>query len=78
MMRGEHKEPVKLKASFSVEAAWVFGIILLVIYTAIGVSFTLYHKACVFVEKTTPDKWDAVGAFRLLQMGENILEGLKD
>ncbi|MBR1629103.1 MAG: hypothetical protein IJ679_07550 [Lachnospiraceae bacterium] len=65
-----------LRASLTVEAAWVFGIALLVIYGMMGVSFALYRDAFSFVENTGPDDWKALQTFRLLQMGKDALEGM--
>lgn len=61
------------KASFSVEAAWVFGISMIVIYMVIAFSFTLYREAYNYIEETAVDDIDAVKLFRLAQMGEDIL-----
>lgn len=61
------------KASFSVEAAWVFGISMLIIYAVIAFSFTLYRETYDFVEETKADELDAVKTFRLVQMGEDVL-----
>ena len=62
------------KAAFSVEAAWVFGICMLLIYGIIGLSFSLYRDSFQFVKKTTPDQWEAVKTFRLVQAGEELLD----
>lgn len=61
------------KASFSVEAAWVFGISMLIIYAVIAFSFTLYRETYDFVKETKVDELDAVKTFRLVQMGEDVL-----
>ena len=61
------------KAAFSVEAAWVFGITMLIIYAVIAFSFVLYRDSYQFVKQTTPDKWEAVKMFRLAQTGEDII-----
>lgn len=61
------------KASFSVEAAWVFGISVIIIYAVIAFSFTLYRETYDFVEETKVDELDAVKTFRLVQMGEDVL-----
>ena len=76
MNEGTGTRCLSLKASLTVEAAWVFGITMLLIYSIMAYSFTLYSGAKEYVDKTSPDEWDAVGAFRLVDMGENILEGL--
>ncbi len=73
----ESEKHTALKGAFSVEAAWVFGITMLLIYSIIAFSFKLYSSAIDFIENTSEDKWEAVQAFRLLQAGEDILKGLK-
>ena len=60
------------KASFSVEAAWIFGISLLLIYVTIALSFHLYKQSKDYVDGTTPKEFDAVKTFRLVQMGEDL------
>lgn len=61
------------KASFSVEAAWVFGISMLIIYAVIVFSFTLYQETYDYIIGTKADGIDAVKLFRLAQMGEDVL-----
>ena len=72
------KNNYQLKAIMTVEASFVFGICILVIYLMISVSFILYNHSYTFVEETTPDELDAVRIFRLAQMGEDILNEFKE
>ncbi len=64
---------MKFKAALSVEASWVFGISMLVIYSMLGLSFTLYHETYQYIREKEPYEMDAVKAFRLVQMGEDLL-----
>ncbi len=61
-----------LKASYSVETAWVFGISLMVIYMVIALSFFLYSDTCEYIDSVSSEEVNAVKVFRAIQNGEEI------
>lgn len=64
------------KAAFSVEAAWVFGISLIILYILIAFSFTMYQETYDYIDATEADELNAVQTFRLVQEGKTVVSGL--
>ena len=59
---------LNFKASFSVEAAWIFGISLLVIYLMICFSFNLYKEANDTINSVTAEVSEPVKKFRMMEI----------
>ncbi len=62
------------KAALTLEASWVFGISMLVIYSMLALSFHLYQETGRYIEQKEPQDIDVVKVFRLTEMGEDLLE----
>lgn len=65
---------MRRKAVLTVEASWVFGISLIIIYCMLALSFSLYHETSQYITKKEPHEINAVKLFRLVKMGEELLE----
>lgn len=63
-----------MKASYSVEGSWIFGITMVVIYLMLAFSFELYSNVSETIENTKIEDSDSVRKFRLLQMGKSLVE----
>ena len=55
---------MKLKGSYTVEAAAIISLCMLILSVAICLSFDIYRE-CVEYVKYRPDKFDAVSLFRM-------------
>ena len=65
---------MRRKAVLTVEASWVFGISLIIIYGMLALSFSLYHETSQYIKQKEPQEINAVKLFRLVKMGEELLE----
>ncbi|MDC7278943.1 hypothetical protein NXH64_05425 [Butyrivibrio fibrisolvens] len=54
---------MRLKGSYTVEAAYVFSFCILIVGMAICIAFDLFYEALDYVSYQ-PDAFDAVGLFR--------------
>ena len=63
-----------MKAVLTVEASYVFGITLIIIYIVVAFSFTMYSETYSYVNKIKPDEIDVVTGFKLLSEGKEIIE----
>lgn len=65
------------KASYTIEASWIFGISIIVIFAAIMTSVMLYGNTCEYIDNVSVDRINAVGTFRLLEEGIQTGRDLK-
>lgn len=65
-----------LKASYTVEAAFIMGICLLVIMVCLILGFTIYHETIEYMDATVVEDFDIVERFRQIHMGKDFVGGL--
>ena len=63
-----------MRAVMTVEASFVFGITLIVIYTVIAFSFTMYSETYSYMDTVKFDEIDVVAAFKLLSEGTKLIK----
>ena len=69
---------MRLKAVYTLEAAWVISICMLVIGSAIALSYHIYESSLNYVAETTPQEFDAALRFRELNAGKELFGDISD
>ena len=68
---------MRLKGSYTVEAAYVFSFCILIVGIAIGVSFDMFYTAIDYVSYSS-DEFDAVNLFRAKEGVIGVIHAIFD
>ena len=68
---------LKLKGSYTVEAAYIFSFCILIVGMAIGIAFDLFYEALEYVSYE-PDGFDAVSLFRTKEGVVGVIHAIFD
>lgn len=68
----------QVRAAYTVEAALVMGICLVMVLTCIMLAFKIYSESTEYISQTEVSEMDVVEKFRLFQMGKDVVGGLKN
>ena len=67
---------MRLKGVYTVEAAWVISICLMIMGGAIITSYQIYHSSLSYVRETAPKDFDAALRFREISVGKDIVTSI--
>ena len=67
---------MRLKEVYTVEAAWVMSICMIVIGGALITSYHIYDNSLSYVRETGPKEYDAALRFREISVGKDIVGSL--
>ncbi len=65
---------MRVGASYTVEAAWVISICMLIMGSAIILSFRIYDNTLSYVKETSAAEFDAALRFREIDAGKDLID----
>ena len=68
---------MRLKGSYTVEAAYIFSFCILIVGMAIGIAFDLFYEEIDYVS-VSPDGFDAVRQFRIKEGLDGVIHAICD
>lgn len=63
---------LRLKGSYTVEAAWIISFCLIIIGASIMLAFDIYYETFRYIEQTIPEDIDVVERFRIYSKGAEL------
>lgn len=63
---------LKLKGSYTVEAAWIISFCMIIVGASIMLAFDIYYEAFSYAAQTIPEDIDIVERFKIYSLGAEL------
>lgn len=68
----------KLRAYYTLEAAWMFGLTVTIFFSILFLSFNLYHETVDEIKRIEPVQIKAVKEFRDINMARDMADAVRN